>query len=338
MGNILLIKIKEELNLAKLKNGEVHRVQIQLSDNAMGVPWRVPVIIIKGIKKGPVLGITAAIHGDELNGISTIFKLIEQVSPKKLSGTLVLVPICNVPGFLSNQRRFSDNQDLNRIMPGRETGSPSNIYAFQFINKIVKKFDFLLDLHTASHGRVNSLYLRADIDSEETRTLAYLQHPQIIVKKYDEQGTLRGWANDHNIPAITIEIGNPNSFQHELIDETLDGILNTMKYFKMLKGEVQDHITDAVICDHSYWLYSNKGGIIDVFPKLADEIKEGQLIAKVYDVFGQIKEEIYSDRAGVVIGKNVRPNCDAGTRVLHLGVNLIQADPENIPGHDEFVD
>ena len=235
-----------------------------------------------------------------------------------------------------NRRSFSDMVDLNRIMPGSPTGSTSNIYAHYFVTKIVSKFDYLLDLHTASHGRVNSLYIRADIDSEETRTLAYLQNPQIIVKKYDESGTLRSWANENNIPAITIEIGNPNAFQHSLIDETLDGILNTLTYLKMIKGKVKDMVTNAVLCDHSYWLYSKKGGIIDVLPSLADRVSMGEVIAIVYDVFGQIKEKIIADKAGIVIGKNVRPNCHAGTRVLHLGVNLMDPEPEDIPGHENF--
>lgn len=79
-----------------------------------------------------------------------------------------------------------------------------------------------------------------------------------------------------------------------------------------------------------------KGGIIDVLPNLADDVKKGELIAKVYNVFGEVKEEILADKDGIVIGKNIRPNCDAGTRVLHLGVNVIDPEPENIPGHKKF--
>ncbi len=337
MEKVLTVKTKEELKISSLKRGEIHRFQIHISDNALGVPWRVPLVVVRGIEKGPVLGITAAVHGDELNGISTIFKLIEEIDPKKLKGSLVLVPIVNVPGYLLNQRYFSDNVDLNRIMPGKkEGGPPSNIFAHFFINKIVKKFDYLLDMHTASHGRVNSLYLRADLEVEETRTLAYLQNPHIIVQKSDEQGTLRSWANENGIPCITVEIGNPNAFQKNLVDETLDGVLNTMKYLKMIKGKVRDMVTDAFVCDHSYWIHSKRGGIVEVFPKLSDEITEGQVIAKVYDVFGQVKEEVIADKSGVVIGKNVRPNCDGGTRILHLGVNLIEPEPEEIPGHEDF--
>lgn len=336
MSSIITIKTKDDLILEELENGEVHRIHVHLTDNALGVPWRIPVIVVKGKKEGPVLGITAALHGNELNGISTIFKLIEDIDPNDLSGTLVLVPISNVPGYLMNTRYFSDNVDLNRIMPGKQEGNTSQLYAYNLTHKIINRFDYLLDLHTASHGRVNSLYIRADIDSEDTRTLAYLQNPQIIVKKYDEEGTLRGWANENGIPSITIEIGNPNAFQHPLIDETLEGIMNTMKHLDMIKGKVKDLLKDATVCDHSYWIYSKKGGIIDVLPKLADNVKKGELIAKVYNVFGEVKEGILADKDGIVIGKNIRPNCDAGTRVLHLGVNVIDPEPENIPGHKKF--
>ncbi|CBW25422.1 conserved hypothetical protein [Halobacteriovorax marinus SJ] len=336
MEKILTVKTKDDLKISSLKRGEIHRLQIHVADNSLGVPWKVPVVIIRGMEKGKTLGVTAALHGDELNGISTIFKLIESVDPKKLKGTLVLVPISNTPGYLLNQRQFSDNVDLNRIMPGQPAGSPSKIYAHHFINKIVSKFNYLLDLHTASHGRVNSLYIRADIEDEECQRLAYLQNPQIIVKKYDEEGTLRSWANKNGIPAITIEIGNPNAFQHSLIDETLEGILNTMKFLKMIDGEVQDLVTNAAICDESYWINSTKGGVVDVLPGLTDTVKKGQLIAIVYDVFGQVKEEIFADRSGIVIGKNTRPNCDAGTRLVHLGISFIDPLPEEIPGHDEY--
>jgi predicted deacylase len=259
MSSIINIKTKDDLILEELENGEVHRIHVHLIDNQLGVPWRVPVIVVRGKNPGPVLGITAALHGNELNGISTIFKLIKDVNPKELSGTLVLVPISNVPGYLMNMRYFSDNVDLNRIMPGKAEGTTSQLYAYQLTHKIINRFDYLLDLHTASHGRVNSLYIRGDLENEVTRTLAFLQNPQIIVQKYDEEGTLRGWANDNGIPAITIEIGNPNAFQHNLIDETLEGIMNTMKHFSMIKGEVKDMVTDATICDHSYWIYSKKG-------------------------------------------------------------------------------
>ncbi len=337
MSNVLIIKSKDELNFSSLKRGKIHRLFIHISENALGIPWRVPLIVIKGHEKGKTIGLTAALHGDELNGISTIFKLLEDINPLKLKGNIVLIPISNIPGYLANQRYFLDNVDLNRIMPGQPEGATSQIYAHHFVNKIVKKFDYLLDLHTASHGRVNSLYIRSDIDNEQTRELAYLQKTQIIVNKYDEEGTLRAWANSNNIPAITIEIGNPSVFQHTLINATLEGIKNTLVHLEMLEGEVKDLVTkDVTVCNSSYWIYSKSGGIVDVLPKLTDRINKGQVIAIIYNVFGEVKDKIIANKDGIVIGKNIRPNCEAGTRILHLGVDIKEPIPETIPGHKDF--
>lgn len=326
LKDIVVVRTKDDLILSRLARGQTHHILVQLSENALGVPWRVPLIVVRGKEKGPVFGITAALHGDELNGLSTIFKLVKKLDPSKLAGTLVLVPISNVPGYIANQRFFSDNVDLNRIMPGRLDRNASDIYAYYFIQKIVSKFHYLLDLHTASVGRINSLYLRADLEDEACKNLAALQNAQIIVKKYDEKGTLRGWANDHGIPAITIEIGNSNSFQHELIDETLDGILNTLRYFKMIKGKYWNKSQEATICEHSYWIYSDQGGVVDVLPNVTDMVSKGEVIANIYDVFGQIKKQVKTELPGIVIGKNVRPNCNSGTRLLHLGVNIQSKD------------
>jgi predicted deacylase len=336
MNNVQIIETKEDLNISSLEPGKTHRFHVQLSDNSLGTPWRVPLIVVKGTKEGPNMGITSALHGNELNGIPTIFKLINQINPTKLSVTLILSPISNVPGYLMNQRHFEDNIDLNRIMPGKLGNNSSHLYAHYFIEKIVKKFDYLLDLHTASHGRVNSLYIRADIEHEETRSLAYLQNPQIIVQKYDEKGTLRAWATENNIPAITIEIGNPNTFQHDLIDESLEGILNTLRYLKMIDGEVKDMLTDATVCEHSYWIYTQKGGIVDILPNLTDSVKNKEVIAIVYDVFGNVREKIKANKAGIVIGKSIRPDCSAGTRILHLGVQIFDPESVDIPGHEDF--
>lgn len=331
-----IIHTVDDLDLTALKAGETHRFYVNLSDSSLAQPWQIPVIVLRGAAPGPTLGVSAAIHGDELNGILTTFRLANRINPQKLSGTLILVPITNVPGFFLNQRCFSDDVDLNRTIPGKLNGAPSEIYANLFVKKIVKHFNYLLDLHTASYGRINSLYLRANIDDPAIRTLAYLQNPQIIVRKHGEEGNLRTWADAHDIPTVTIEIGNPNMFQHDLIEKTYDGLINTLNFLKMTDGIVTDFVSAAACCHYSYWIRATKGGIVDVLPNLCDEIHAGQTLAYVYDHFGHIKEEINAPERGIVIGKNILPNCDAGTEVLHLGVQRMQADPKDIPGHQKF--
>lgn len=321
MKKVLNVKVRENLKLSELKRGEIHRLHVHIPGNSLGTPYKIPVIAVRGVNKGPTLGITAALHGNELNGLSTIFKLLERLDPTVLTGTVVCVPISNIPGFMRGQRTFSDGVDLNRVMPGRPIGKkPSEIYAYYFSHKIVHHFDYLLDLHTASEGRINSLYIRADLEDPECKRLAYLQNPHIIVQKYDEEGTLRAWANNNQIPAITVEIGNPNTFQHDLIDECLEGIENTLVGLGMIEGNVKDFTEEADICSSSHWIYTQHGGVIDVLPKLTEKVKKDQVIARVFDVFGDLRSEITSDSDGVVIGKNTRPSVEAGTRILHLGI------------------
>ena len=297
------LKSFESLNIKRLRSGEVHRINIDIQKNPMGVNW-------------PVLGITAALHGNELNGLPTIFKLFNNLDLTKLKGTLIAVPVVNVPGFLAKQREFTDKKDLNRLFPGKEFGTSSEMYCHNLVNRIISKFDYLCDLHTASFGRINSLYVRADLDNPITRRMALLQNSQIIVNKYDEQGTLRAWA----IHCITIEIGNPHSFQPDLIDQTYEGIQNLMKYLKMMPGKHKIEQNSVTVCEKSYWVYAYNGGVIQVFPQLTDRVEKDEVIGVVYDMHGTITDKIIAPEAGYVIGRNVNPVCEAGTRVLHLGI------------------
>lgn len=320
MSKIIKIKTKEKISLKSLKPG-LHKFNIAIPGNPMGTPWQIPCIILKGNKSGPTLGVTAALHGDELNGINTIFKLFEKLdSEQDFSGILMAVPIVNVPGFMLEQREYSDGKDLNRRMPGKlDAQFPSDVYNHYLTSKIVKLFDYHLDLHTASVGRVNSLYIRVDLNDEKCKELAYLQNPHLIVSKYDEEGTLRAWANSIGIPSITIEIGNPNTFQPKLIDETLEGIFNTMKFLKMIPGDVKNYMSDTIICDSSAWENSSKGGLLEIKTQLTEVVEKGDIVAVIYNVFGDIIEEITAGHKGIVIGMRTKPNCNAGDRIVHLG-------------------
>lgn len=315
------ISVDKPFELDKLPRNKKLRVFLEVPGNALGTPWQIPIIVIRGKEDGPVFGITSAVHGNELNGILSIFKLADYIKPKDLKGTVICCPVFNIPGFLFQQRKFPDGQDLNRIMPGcLEANKPSEIYNYYLTSKLVAKFNYLLDLHTASAGKANSLYIRADLCDPECKRLAYLQNPHIIVQKYDSEGTLRAWANSNKIPSITIEIGNPDSFQTKLVDDTLDGILNTLRDLKMLDGKVKNYMKNTSVCSSSYWLYAPVGGLLEVSPKLTEEVDKGQKIATIYNMFGQVVREIVSDNDGIVIGKATTPYCEAGSRVVHIGL------------------
>lgn len=314
------IPVIKKIKLDTFKKNSLSYRWIHLVSNGIAQPIHVPVIIGKGLKDGPVLGLTAVVHGNELNGLSVIQRLFNSINLEKLSGTIIGVPVVNVPSVLINERRFIDGVDLNRIMPGDRAGNRSEIYANRIINRIIKNFDFLLDLHTASFGRINSYYVRADLSSKTAKQLALIQNPKIILNAPPKDGTLRGAAADLGINAITIEVGDPDKFQKGMIRSGLTGVYNTLSYLNMYDEELDQAKEDPIICKKSYWIYSNVGGIIQVHSKLTQHVKKGELIATVRDVFGKVLKEYFAPENGIVIGKSTNPIGQTGSRIIHLGI------------------
>jgi len=310
----------EQLNLEEVPPGEVQRFLLHLVTDGMGLPVFIPLIIARGVEEGPVLGLTAAVHGNELNGIPVIQRLFREIDPRELRGTIVGVPVVNIPSLLRKKRRFIDGADLNHIMPGKPNGNVSQVYAYRIVNWIVNKFDYLIDLHTASFGRVNSYYIRADMSTPETQKMAMLQNAQIIVHNPPSDGTLRGTADALGIHAITLEVGNPNTFQKGLIRSGLTGIHNLLQSLNMTDAEMDEPEEPAVICWHSYWLYTDTGGILTVYPKVAQMVQAGEVVATLRNIFGDLIREYKAPEAGIVIGKSVSPINQTGGRILHLGI------------------
>jgi uncharacterized protein len=310
----------KELDLAAAPAGQITRYWVHIVSTGMNQPVLVPVMIAKGLEPGPVLGLTAAIHGNELNGLPIIQQVFKGLDVHALRGTVVGVPVLNTPGFLLNQRYFNDAQDLNRIMPGNAMGNNGQVYAHRLIKKIIRHFEFLIDIHTASFGRVNSYYIRANMRIEQTARMAYLQNADIIVNNNGADGTLRSAAMAMDIPAITVEAGDPHKFQRGMIRSSITGIENVMADFGMIDQAIIEPDEPPVRCEHSYWLYTDAGGVLEVFPPITKHIAAGERIAVVRNVFGDKVKEYFAPQAGVVVGKSINPINQTGSRILHLGV------------------
>ncbi|KAG0005580.1 hypothetical protein BGZ80_008647 [Entomortierella chlamydospora] len=312
----------DDLDLESLPSGRLTRLWIVLAESAMSTPIKVPVLVAKGVRPGPVVGLTAALHGNELNGIPLTHRLVlHEIQCQALHGIVVAVPVANVPGYLAGQRGFSDGTDLNRLMPGKKDGSTSQVYSYNLMTRIIRHFTHLIDLHTASKGRVNSLYVRANMQNSTTRHMARLQNPQIIVHNTSPDGSLRGAAmQQYNIPAITVEIGDPSRFQKRFVKNAILGVTNILSHLKMIEDdhEVQDY--EPVVCAKSYWIFTKGGGILNVLPDVNTWVRKGELIATLHNIFGEEEHRYFAPEDGVVVGKSVDPVCQSGCRILHLGV------------------
>ncbi len=314
------IPVVLQLDLDKVPEGTIQHYWIDLVANGIAQSIYVPAIVAKGKKPGPVLGLTAVVHGNELNGLSIIQRLFKQLNVDEISGTVVSIPVVNVPSILSHERRFIDGEDLNRIMPGKADGNRSEVYAHRIIDRIIQHFDFLIDLHTASFGRVNSYYIRANMASPVTREMALLQNAPIILNNEGKDGTLRSAASDLGIDSITVEVGDPNKFQQGMIRSGLTGIFNVLSHLEMIKDPIETPDITPVICKGSYWLYADRGGILEVVPGINEPVYAGNKIAVVKDVFGHPIKVYLAPEDGIVIGKSVQPINQTGGRILHLGL------------------
>lgn len=289
-----------------------------LYQDATGGPLKVPFIVARGARNGPVLGITAAVHGNELNGIRIIQHVLNHLSLDEVSGALLCAPVVNVPAFTNGIRRFPDGQDLNHVFPGKVDGKPAHQYARAFAETFLPSIDFLVDLHTASEGRTNTLYARADLKLGETRRMALAFNPEIILHAQGSDGTLRSAARRRGIPGITVEAGNPSVLQGRMVYEGESGIINVMKSLGMLEGEVQS-VREPVICRSSRWLRTVGGGILETHFKLRDTLSKRQLLAETHDPFGTVLNRYYAPYDGIVIGMAANPVAIPGTRFCHLG-------------------
>jgi len=312
------VRIVNRLEVEEFAPG-LHRVFVELVGDGLASGVRVPVLVAKGRRDGPVFGLTAAVHGNELNGIPVIHELFEGLDVDALYGTLVGVVAVNVPGLHVNERRFIDGADLNRIMPGKPAGSVAEVYAYRLLHRIVDQFEFLVDLHTASFGRVNSLYVRADLTDPRTAAMADLQHPQIIVHNAADDATLRGAAMQMGIPAITVEIGDPQRWQRSYTAHALEGVRRVLHWAGLLESQTQARTAEPLICKSSMWMFTDRGGLLRVFPALASEVQEGQRVATIKNAFGDPIRGYRAPFDGIVIGKSANPVGYTGARILHLG-------------------
>ena len=314
------IPTRRHLGLDELQPASITRLWLDLLDDGLGRPICVPVIIARGAQDGPIAGITAAVHGNELNGVPVIHGLFAKMDLERLRGTVVAVPVVNVPAFLRHHRLFDEGFDLNHVFPGNEAGNFAQVYAHRIVERVLRHVDFLVDLHTASTGRVNCLYVRADMKHEFAARMAYLQRPHIIVHNPPSDGTLRGAADALGIPAITVEVGSPSRFQNEYVRRAGVGLRAVLVEWEMLPARQIAMGDPPIVCRKSLWLFTDEGGLLEVLPRVTDHVKKGEPVARIVDVFGEPVKEYVSPADGVVIGHSVDPVASAGGRILHLGL------------------
>jgi len=303
----------------EIPKGTTVTINIELP-KLYNTPTQLPVRVIRGKKDGPVVFVSAAIHGDELNGIEIIRRLRKLKLLQELRGTLILIPIVNIYGVMNLSRYLPDRRDLNRHFPGTPKGSLASRIADVFFNEIVKKCDLGIDLHTASIHKSNLPQIRTNIDNAYTFRLAKAFEAPVVLHSELRDGSLRAVAQENGVPILLYEAGEALRFDEQSIRIGVKGIVNVLRANGMLpKGSHKTRTKTPVVVRESQWLRAMKSGVIRTVKALGDTVKRGEVIAYINEPLSDEKSfEVLAPYAGIIIGKSEIPLIQEGDAVFHI--------------------
>lgn len=302
-------------------------------------PMTIPVHVISGKKPGPRLFLSAAIHGDEINGVEIIRRLLKLPALKRLSGTIIAVPIVNVHGLINHSRYLPDRRDLNRTFPGTDKGSLAARLAYLFMKEIVGKSTHGIDLHTGALHRTNLPQIRANLDDTETEKLARAFEVPVIISSNLRDGSLREAAAEYGIPMLLYEAGEALRFDEISIRAGVKGIINVMRKLDMLppsRRKQKKHI-EPVVARSTSWVRAPDSGILRAMIPLGQRVKKNTLLGVVADPFGESEINVTTPYSGIIIGKTNLPLVNEGDALYHIArfedINEIEAQVDDF--HEE---
>jgi len=296
--------------------GTTSHLKVKISESFTSQPVHIPISVINGAHPGPTFFISAALHGDELNGVEVVRRLIYEVDLAQLHGALVLIPVVNVLGFEASTRYLPDRRDLNRVFPGHPTGAAAERIADKIYN-IGLKCNYAIDLHTAAVGRFNMPHVRADMTYPEARRMAKAFGTEIIMDHPGIKHSLRYNLTENKVPSILLEAGQSNRFEPAMVQVGLQGVLNVLYEYGMLKGEKKEPLF-RVIVKTTEWVRVERGGLLDLRIKPRMVVNEGDILAFVENPFGKEREIVKAPFTGMVVGVATNPLVFPGGPVCHL--------------------
>ena len=278
-----------------------------------------PVQVVNGRYEGARLFVSAAVHGDELNGVEVIRRLLKLKGLRRMRGSLIAVPIVNVHGFLDQSRYLPDRRDLNRSFPGSAKGSIAARLAHTFVTEIVAESDFGIDLHTGAVHRANLPQIRANLGDRRTLELAKAFDVPVIINANVRDGSLRQYAAENGIPTLLYEGGEALRFDDASIRVGLRGVLRVMHELGMLPHRKSPVRTmQPLIAKATRWLRAPASGIVRIKARLGDSVVAGQTVAIVSDPFGDVESQLKAGFAGIVIGQTKLPLVHEGDALINL--------------------
>lgn len=283
-------------------------------------PMEMPVHVIRGNKEGARLFVCAAIHGDELNGVEVIRRLLKQSVLKRIKGTLLAIPIVNVYGVIQHSRYLPDRRDLNRMFPGSERGSLAARLAYLFMNEIIENCTHGIDIHTGGLHRSNIPQVRADLEDTETQKLARAFGAPLMLNARLRDGSLRTAACEQQMPMLVYEAGEALRFDELSIRVGVRGVLNVMRALGMLpaKKSREKKFAESFLAYSSSWVRAPTSGALLEVKTLGASVQEGDILGVIANPYSASETEIVAHKGGLIIGKTHIPLVNEGDAIVHI--------------------
>lgn len=278
-----------------------------------------PLHVIHGRRSGPVLFVTAAIHGDELNGIEIIRRVLARRGINNLAGTLVAIPVVNSYGLIQHSRYLPDRRDLNRSFPGSLKGSLAARLASLLLEEVISKCTHGIDLHTGAVHRCNLPQIRADLEDEETLALATSFDVPVMLNASLRDGSMRAACKEYGIPVLLYEAGEALRYDDMSIRAGVSGVINVMRTLKMLPpSRRKSSRFEPSIARKTVWVRAPESGMMrDVIP-LGARVAKQDVIGFIDDPYGGMQKKVLASHDGIVIGRLELPMVYEGDAVVHI--------------------
>ena len=300
-----------------IQPGERATVELPMARLYTSNKMTLPVQVVHGRRNGPVLFVSAAVHGDEINGVEIIRRLLASRTINNMRGTLLAIPVVNPFGFIQRARYLPDRRDLNRSFPGSPKGSLAGRVAHLFMTEIASRCDFGIDLHTGSNFRSNLPQVRACLDDEKTIELASAFGAPIVVPSELREGSLREAVAALGKPVLVFEGGEALYFNESVIRTGLQGVVRLMRHTGMLPARKTKQ-RESIITDRTSWVRASMSGIFSRKVQLGDLVKRRTLLGTLSDPLGDEQEDIHAPFTGVVIGQLNLPLAHEGDALINL--------------------
>ncbi|MCZ6695698.1 MAG: succinylglutamate desuccinylase/aspartoacylase family protein [Acidobacteria bacterium] len=313
------MSMREHLTIGDhtVRRGSIEQIFLKVGEYYTATPVDVQVTVIRGFDAGPTVFLTAAIHGDELNGVETVRRVMTSITPEQLRGTLICVPVVNRVGFLTHTRYLPGRRDLNRYFPGDDGGNSASRTARTLFREIVAHSGYGIDLHTASVGRTNLPHLRAHMSQPEVRSLARAFGSEIIMDSPGLPRTLRAAATRAGVPTIILEAGETFRFQRNMVSYGVNGVMSVLATLAMIDAKPREP-RFRVVVKVTERARSEHGGIADVLVEPGQIVYQGEAIASITNPFGREVSMVTAPVTGLILGITTVPMVNPGDAICHI--------------------